>query len=94
MGFVNAVALLLHQRALTGLDPEAATRLRAAYPRAPGPHFAPGRVVLSGKPDYLRHLPRVWRMFERALQHEALSPLRAWVDRTLPPELRRIGATP
>jgi len=46
----------------------------------------------DGKPDYLRHLPRVWRMFERALQHEALSPLRAWVDRTLPPELRRIGA--
>ena len=48
---------LLHQRALTGLDPEAATRLRAAYPRAPGPHFAPGRVVLSGKPDYLRDVP-------------------------------------
>jgi len=46
----------------------------------------------DGKPDYLRHLPRVWRMFERSLQHEALSPLRTWVDRLLPPELRRIGA--
>ena len=46
----------------------------------------------DGKPDYLIHLPRVWRMFERALQHEAVAPLRAWVDRLLPPELRRIGA--
>ena len=46
----------------------------------------------DGKPDYLPHLPRVWRMFERSLQHEALSPLRHWVDRLLPPPLRRIGA--
>ncbi|MBI3197082.1 MAG: phosphotransferase [Rhodospirillales bacterium] len=45
----------------------------------------------DGKPDYLQHLPRVWRMFERALRHEALEPLRAWVDRLLPPPLRRIG---
>jgi hypothetical protein len=47
----------------------------------------------DGKPDYLPHLPRVWRMFERALKHEALEPLRRWVDRFLPPPLRRIGAT-
>lgn len=46
----------------------------------------------DGKPEYLPHLPRVWRLFERALQHEALEPLRAWVDRLLPPDLRRIGA--
>ena len=46
----------------------------------------------DGKPDYLQYLPRVWRMFERSLEHEALTQLRRWVDRTLPPELRRIGA--
>lgn len=46
----------------------------------------------DGKADYLPHLPRVWRMFECALQHEALEPLRGWVDRLLPPPLRRIGA--
>jgi len=46
----------------------------------------------DGKPDYLPHLPRVWRMFERALKHNALEPLRGWVDRLLPPPLRRIGA--
>jgi N-acetylmuramate 1-kinase len=45
----------------------------------------------DGKPDYLPHLPRVWRLFERALRHAALEPLRAWVDRTLPPSLRRLG---
>ncbi len=46
----------------------------------------------DNKPDYLPHLPRVWRLFERALQHEALAPLRRWVDAQLPPSLRRIGA--
>ena len=46
----------------------------------------------DGKPEYLPHLPRVWRMFERALQHPALEPLRLWVDRHLPPPLRRIGS--
>ncbi len=46
----------------------------------------------DGKPVYLPHLPRVWRLFERALRHEALAPLRCWVDRLLPPPLRRIGA--
>jgi aminoglycoside/choline kinase family phosphotransferase len=47
----------------------------------------------DGKPEYLQHLPRCWRMFERALRHEALEPLRNWVDRLLPPNLRRMGAT-
>jgi len=46
----------------------------------------------DGKPDYLRHLPRVWRMFEQALRHDAMQPLRDWVDQLLPPPLRRIGA--
>ena len=46
----------------------------------------------DGKPVYLPHLPRVWRMFERSLTHEALAPLRQWIDTHLPPALRRIGA--
>ncbi len=46
----------------------------------------------DGKPEYLQHMQRCWRMFERALKHEALAPLRRWVDRLLPPNLRRIGA--
>lgn len=47
----------------------------------------------DGKSEYLPYLPRVWRLFERALRHDALKPLRAWVDRLLPAELRHIGAT-
>ncbi len=47
----------------------------------------------DGKPDYLQHLPRVWRMFERSLGHPALEPLRRWVDRYLPPPLRHIGSS-
>lgn len=42
----------------------------------------------DGKPIYLPHLPRVWRLFERSLAHEALTPLRAWVDGHLPPARR------
>lgn len=44
----------------------------------------------DGKPIYLHHLPRVWRLFEQALRHEALQPMRAWVDRLLPPETRHL----
>jgi aminoglycoside/choline kinase family phosphotransferase len=46
----------------------------------------------DGKADYLPHLPRVWRMFERAVAHPALEPLRLWFDHHLPPPLRRIGS--
>ena len=46
----------------------------------------------DGKPDYLPYLPRVWGQLERALKHEALTPVRAWIDRLLPPALRRIGS--
>jgi N-acetylmuramate 1-kinase len=46
----------------------------------------------DGKPEYLPHLPRVWRLFEQALMHPALEPLRRWVDLHLPPPLRRIGS--
>jgi N-acetylmuramate 1-kinase len=46
----------------------------------------------DGKPDYLMHLLRVWPLFARALRHEALAPLRAWVDRVLP-QSRSLGTT-
>jgi aminoglycoside/choline kinase family phosphotransferase len=48
----------------------------------------------DGKPDYLQHLPRVWRMFERAVVHPALEPLRLWFDKHLPPPMRLIGRGP
>jgi hypothetical protein len=42
----------------------------------------------DGKAAYLTHLPRVWRLFEQSLAHEALTPLRRWIDGRLPPAKR------
>jgi aminoglycoside/choline kinase family phosphotransferase len=46
----------------------------------------------DGKPEYLKHLPRVRRQFEGALRHDAMAPVRAWIERILPPALPAIGA--
>ena len=46
----------------------------------------------DGKPTYLPHLPRVWRLLERSLRHEAMAPLRRWVDAHIPPGQRGIPA--
>ncbi|MCC7346092.1 MAG: tRNA (adenosine(37)-N6)-threonylcarbamoyltransferase complex ATPase subunit type 1 TsaE [Variibacter sp.] len=34
----------------------------------------------DGKPQYLRHQPRVWRNLRRSLAHPALAKLKAWFD--------------
>lgn len=44
----------------------------------------------DGKPTYLPHLPRVWRLLERALRHEAMAPLRSWIDAHIPLDQRGI----
>ena len=48
----------------------------------------------DGKPDYLKHIPRVWRLLEAGLAHPALAPVKAWFDgevpaaeRVIPPEV-------
>jgi N-acetylmuramate 1-kinase len=43
----------------------------------------------DGKPDYLRHLPRLWRLLGEELAHPALKPVRHWYDTHLPPRLRQ-----
>ncbi len=42
----------------------------------------------DGKPHYLPHISRVWRLLEAALCHPALSGLRAWFDAHIPPSRR------
>jgi N-acetylmuramate 1-kinase len=37
------------------------------------------------KPQYLRHMPRVWNYLRRALAHPALAALDAWYLRNVPP---------
>ena len=38
----------------------------------------------DGKPQYLRHIPRIWRYLRRALIHPAMSDLKAWYDAHVP----------
>jgi N-acetylmuramate 1-kinase len=44
----------------------------------------------DGKPRYLGHIPRVWRLLETDLQEPALRPLARWLDRHLPQHARRV----
>jgi N-acetylmuramate 1-kinase len=44
----------------------------------------------DGKPQYLPHIARVWRLIERDLAHPALAPVAGWLARNIPSELRGI----
>jgi hypothetical protein len=46
----------------------------------------------DGKPRYLVHLPRIWRLLEQELAHPALEPIARWLDRHLPRSARNISA--
>jgi aminoglycoside/choline kinase family phosphotransferase len=46
----------------------------------------------DGKPAYLGHIPRVWRLLDEDLRAPELAPLAAWLDRHLPPPTRRVPA--
>jgi len=39
----------------------------------------------DGKPQYLRHQPRIWAYLTRSLAHPALSVVRAWYEAHVPP---------
>ena len=45
----------------------------------------------DGKPAYLTHLPRVWRHLDSNLAHPALAPVRAWLERWVPPQARGLA---
>ena len=44
----------------------------------------------DGKAQYLRHIPRVWRLLEGDLAAPELAPVKAWFDEVLPPAERRV----
>jgi N-acetylmuramate 1-kinase len=48
--------------------------------------------VRDAKADYLVHIPRVWKLLERALTDPALAPVAAWMETYLPASLRGIPA--
>jgi hypothetical protein len=39
----------------------------------------------DGKPQYLRHIPRVWSYLQRCLAHPSLAALNAWYSVNVPP---------
>ena len=46
----------------------------------------------DGKPDYLRHIPRTWRLLEGDLAHPALAPVADWFARAIPAGARAVPA--
>jgi len=44
----------------------------------------------DGKERYLSFLPRMWGLLERDLAHPALGTLKAWFDKHIPPERRKL----
>jgi aminoglycoside/choline kinase family phosphotransferase len=46
--------------------------------------------IRDGKPLYLEHIPRVWKLFEKSLNHPALAEMKNWVDNNIPKNKRTI----
>ena len=44
----------------------------------------------DGKPGYLVHIPRLWRLLTHALEHPALEPVAKWFAANIPPESQRV----
>lgn len=77
--------------AFPGLDPE---RFRAAYCALGAQRNAKiigiftRLMARDGKPQYLAHIARVWRLLEGDLAHPSLGRLRAWFERNVAPASR------
>ena len=50
-------------------------------------------LVRDGKPNYLIHIPRVWRLLERSLGHPMMASVRDWFDVYVPSSLRDLPPT-
>ena len=48
----------------------------------------------DAKPDYLVHIPRVWRLLEAALENPALGEMKDWFDTHMPASMRVIPELP
>lgn len=42
----------------------------------------------DGKPEYLVHIPRVWRLLEEALKNSKMSDMKNWFDTHMPASMR------
>ncbi|MCW9045878.1 MAG: phosphotransferase [Alphaproteobacteria bacterium] len=46
--------------------------------------------VRDNKDVYLEHIPRVWRLLEKACEHPVLGPFKEWLDKNIQKDSRRI----
>lgn len=46
-------------------------------------------AIRDGKERYINYLPRVWGHLENDLKHPALKPLKDWMDKVIPANLRK-----
>ena len=93
---IKARALQRYYQSIPGLDAdafEAAAAVLAAGRNAKIIGIFTRLWRRDGKPVYLSHIPRVWRLLEEDLRHPALARLKRWFDQTLPAE-RRIQPAP
>ncbi len=47
-------------------------------------------LLRDGKPQYVTHIPHMWRLLVEDLAHPCLGPVRDWFEATVPPEWRRL----
>ncbi|MGB8842358.1 MAG: phosphotransferase, partial [Aliidongia sp.] len=79
------------------IDPEAFDRASAVLGAQRHTRIIGGFCRLwlrDGKPGYLRHVPRLWRLLERSLAHPALGEVEGWMNEHVPAALRRIPVGP
>jgi aminoglycoside/choline kinase family phosphotransferase len=89
---VRQAAVAAYLAARPGLDAAAFAAATAAMAAQRHLRIASLWVRLArrdGKPRYLQHGPRCWALLDEALRHEATAPLRRFLDRHVPPDLRR-----
>jgi hypothetical protein len=74
-----------------GFDPAAFARLYAVMSAQRNTRLLGTFARLNrrdGKPQYLRHQPRIWTYLGRSLAHPALADLRTWYATNVPPPAR------
>jgi aminoglycoside/choline kinase family phosphotransferase len=73
---------------------EAAYRILAAQRHAKVIGIFTRLCLRDRKPAYLVHIPRLWRLLERALADPALAPVADWFAANLPAEKRQVPPCP
>jgi aminoglycoside/choline kinase family phosphotransferase len=77
--------------AFPGLDPflfEASFAVMAAHRHIKCLGLFVRLAKRDGKPGYLAHIPRLWRMVDQALEHPKLAALARWLDTHVPKDRR------